>query len=85
MSLPCSVAAGPSPWMACHTRIGVSGISIHSTPVGLIASSTAAVTAGVAAIVPASPTPLTPSEFTGDGVSVRSVLKLGSSAAVGSA
>ena len=40
-------------------------------------------TAGVAAIVPASPTPLTASELTGDGVSVRSVSKLGSSAAVG--
>jgi len=40
---------------------------------------------GVAAIVPASPTPFTPRSLTGDGVSVRSVSKLGSSAAVGSA
>ena len=60
-------------------------MSIHLTPSGASASSTAAVIAGVAAIVPASPTPLTPSELTGDGVSVRSVSKLGSSAAVGSA
>ena len=55
------------------------------TPSGRSASITALVTAGVAAIVPASPTPLTPSELTGHGVSVRSVSKLGSSAAVGSA
>jgi hypothetical protein len=41
------------------------------------------VTAGVAAIVPASPTPFTPSEFTGDGVSVRSVSNDGRSAALG--
>ena len=45
---------------------------------------TAFVTAGEHAIVPASPMPLTPREFVGDGVSVRSVSKLGSSAAVGS-
>ena len=41
--------------------------------------------AGLAAIVPASPTPLTPSELTGDGVSVRSVSNDGTSAALGSA
>ena len=46
---------------------------------------TAFVTAALAAIVPASPTPLTPSELTGDGVSVRSVSNDGSSAALGSA
>ena len=46
---------------------------------------TAFSTAGEAAIVPASPIPLTPSEFTGDGVSVRSVSNDGTSAAVGSA
>ena len=46
---------------------------------------TAFVTAAVAAIVPASPTPLTPSEFVGDGVSVRSVSNDGISSAVGSA
>ncbi|HEX8157985.1 MAG TPA: hypothetical protein VF526_11420 [Solirubrobacteraceae bacterium] len=46
---------------------------------------TALTTTGVAAIVPASPMPLTPSEFAGDFVSVRSVTKLGTSFAVGSA
>ena len=46
---------------------------------------TALVTAGEAAIVPASPTPLTPSVLTGDGVSVRSVSNDGTSAALGSA
>ena len=44
---------------------------------------TALVTAGEAAIVPASPMPLTPSELTGDGVSVRSSSKDGTSAALG--
>ncbi len=34
---------------------------------------TALMTAGEPAIVPASPMPLTPSEFVGEGVSVRSV------------
>ena len=58
---------------------------MKSTPRGRSASMTAFVTAALAAIVPASPTPLTPSELTGDGVSVRSVSKLGSSAALGSA
>src|SRR5919206_3627225 len=74
----------PSPraaWIACHTRIGDSGMSMYVTPSGRSASMTAFTTAGVAAIVPASPTPLTPREFVGDGVSVRSVSKLGSSAA----
>ena len=58
---------------------------MYVTPSGRSASITALVTVGEAAIVPASPTPLTPSVLTGDGVSVRSVSKLGSSAAVGSA
>ena len=60
-------------WIACHTRIGLSGMLMKSTPSGLRASMTALVTAGEAAIVPASPIPLTPSELTGDGVTVRSV------------
>jgi hypothetical protein len=72
-------------WIASYTRTGVCGMSSDSTPSGLSASSTAAATAGVAAIVPASPMPLTPSELVGDGVSVRSVSKRGTSAAVGSA
>ena len=60
-------------------------MSMKSTPTGRSASITALTIAGLAAIVPASPTPLTPSELTGDGVSVRSVSKLGTSAALGSA
>ena len=56
---------------------------MNVTPSGRSASITALVTAGDAAIVPASPTPLTPSELVGDGVSVRSVSKLGRSAALG--
>ena len=56
-SRPCSVARGPPPpsWaasIACRTRIGVNGMSIHSTPSGRRASCTAPATAGVAAIVP---------------------------------
>ncbi len=66
-------------------RIGVSGMSRNVTPSGRRASMTAFVTAAVAAIVPASPTPLTPSVFVGDGVSVRSVSNDGISLAVGSA
>ena len=46
---------------------------------------TALVTAAEAAIVPASPMPLTPSELTGYGVSVRSSSNDGTSAALGSA
>ena len=46
---------------------------MYVTPSGRSASITALVTAALAAIVPASPTPLTPNELTGDGVTVRSV------------
>ena len=70
-------------WIACHTRNGVAGIVSSVTPSGRSASITAFVMAGLAAIVPASPMPLTPSELTGYAVSVRSVSKLGISAAVG--
>lgn len=42
-------------------------------------------TAGVAAMVPASPMPLTPSGLTGDGVQVKCDSNDGSSAAVGTA
>ena len=53
------------------------------TPRWRTASTTALTTAGVEAIVPASPTPLTPSGLDVAGVSVRSVVKCGRSAAVG--
>ena len=58
-------------------------MSRYVTPSWRSASMTALTIAGVAAIVPASPMPLTPSEFDGDFVSVRSVSYDGSSAAVG--
>ena len=54
------------------------------TPSGRSASTMALTTAGVEAIVPASPTPLTPSVLVVAGVSVRSVMKDGRSAADGS-
>ena len=47
------------------------------------ASHTAPTTAGVAAIVPASPIPFTPSGLVGDGVTVRCVWMSGRSGAAG--
>src|ERR1051326_1035282 len=68
-----------------HTASGLSGMSICFTPKGDSASTTALTIAGVAPIVPASPTPFTPSGFTGEGVSVRSVSNHGSCEALGNA
>src|SRR5207245_8575472 len=59
------------------------GMSICVTPKGASASTTALTTAGVDPIVPASPTPLTPNGFTGDGVIVRSSSNSGKSCARG--
>src|SRR6185436_210298 len=70
--------------MACQTRIGEQGISMSLTPRWRTASITALTTAGVDAIVPASPTPLTPSGFVVAGVSVRPVVNDGRSTADGS-
>ena len=47
-------------------------MSMWRTPNGASASTTALTIAGVAPMVPASPTPFTPSGLTGEGVSVRS-------------
>src|SRR5262249_6891230 len=47
--------------IAAHTRAGVAGISMWSTPTARSASTTAFITAGGAPIVPDSPTPLMPS------------------------
>src|SRR5262245_26079310 len=55
-----------------QTRSGLHGIVTSLTPSGRSASTTAFTTAGVDAIVPASPTPFTPSRVCA-GVSVRSV------------
>ena len=71
-------------WMARHTRCEVVGISMSLTPNWRTASSTALTMAGVEAIVPASPTPLTPSGFDVAGVVTVAVSKLGRSAAEGS-
>src|SRR5207244_6811177 len=70
----------PPVWTACHTRSGVQGIWMSFTPYGRSASTIALTTAGVAAMVPASPTPLAPSGWPGAGLSVRSVTSSGRSA-----
>ena len=46
--------------MAFHTRSGVHGMTMSSTPRGRTASTIALTTAGVEAMAPASPTPLVP-------------------------
>ena len=74
----------PGPWIAFHTRSGVHGIWMSLTPRCRTASTTALTTAGVEAIVPASPTPLVPSVLVVDGEVVWSMSKLIVSAAVGS-
>src|ERR1051325_679469 len=70
-----SSTGGASTWslrssIARHTFSGVSGRSMCFTPSGLRASRTALAMAGVAPMVPASPTPLMPSGLTGLGVMV---------------
>ena len=70
-------------WIAVHTRSGVHGMVMSLMPNGRSASTMALTTAGVEAIVPASPTPLVPSEFDVAGDVVWSVMKLIVSAAVG--
>ena len=70
-------------WIAFQTRSGVHGIWMSLTPNWRTASTTALTTAGVEAIVPASPTPLVPSVFVVDGVVLWSTSKLIVSAAVG--
>ena len=68
-----SVGAVPPPWIAFQIRSGVQGMRMSDTPNGRNASTTAFTTAGVDAIVPASPTPLAPRSFVVDGdVDVRS-------------
>src|SRR6266516_4798713 len=59
-------------WIARHTRSGDAGFPTSVTPRWLTASTTALITAGGDAIVPASPIPFTPSGFVVDGVTVRS-------------
>ena len=58
-------------------------MSMSVMPKGDRASMMAFITAGAAAMVPASPTPLTPMGLVGLGVTVVSVTMLGKSAAEG--
>src|SRR6266542_6760079 len=77
---PTSGAGGaPAPWMARHTRSGVHGRSMSVMPNGARASITAFTTAGGDAMVPVSPTPLTPSSFEVEGVSDRPMSTYGTS------
>ena len=69
--LACRLGAGAQSCIARQTFSGVSGVSRCSTPKGRSASITALTTAGVEPMVAASPIPLTPSGFTGVGVTVR--------------
>ena len=66
VGLPVGVAAPDDAcWSAVQTRCGEHGISMSLMPSWRTASTTALTTAGVEAIVPASPTPLTPSALVG--------------------
>src|SRR5207245_2849022 len=58
------------PLMAAHTRSGEAGMSMSRIPNGWRASMTAFMTAGVEAMVPASPMPFTPIGLVGLGVVV---------------
>ena len=70
--------------IALHTRSGVHGIWMSLTPRCRTASTIAFTTAGVEAMVPASPTPLVPSVLVVDGLVVWSMSKEIVSADVGS-
>ena len=69
--------------MACHTALGVAGMSMWLTPSGRSASSMALITAGGAPIAPASPQPFTPSGLNGVGVQRVATWKDGRSSARG--
>src|SRR5215210_3345862 len=60
-------------WIVRQTFSGVSGMSMCRMPSGASASTTALTTAGAAAIVPASPAPLTPSGLTVDDQGIDDV------------
>src|SRR5882672_8088248 len=70
---------------ARHTRSGVAGMSIASTPAGLSASRIAAMIVCGAAMQPACPEPLTPSGLARVGRSISSMSKYGKSSARGRA
>src|SRR5205807_8280381 len=58
--------------IARHSFSGVAGSSTGGAPIAASALLTAFITAGIAPIVPASPTPLTPSGFLSVGVEFSS-------------
>src|SRR5919108_313140 len=70
-------------WICFQRRSGEAGMSTCLMPSGASASQTALMTAAVAAIVPASPIPLTPRSLVGDGVTVFSECTSGTSFIVG--
>src|SRR5436309_1319406 len=71
--------------IARHTRSGVAGISMCSTPSSASASTTALIVAASAGVVPPSPPPRKPSGFVVEGTSLISVVKFGRLSARGSA
>src|SRR5437867_3457841 len=75
--------APPLRCINCQSFCGVAGIATSRTPNGCSASTIAFITAGVEAIVPASPIPFVPNGFTGLGVKVAASSKDGRSDAVG--
>src|SRR5438309_4136891 len=75
--------APPLRCISAQSFCGVAGIATSLTPNGSSASTMAFMTAGVEAIVPASPTPLVPSGLTGLGVTVAASSYEGRSDAVG--
>ena len=70
-------------WICFHNRSGLAGMSTCLMPSGVSASVMALMTAALAAMVPASPIPFTPSSLTGVGVTVLSSVMVGISLAVG--
>ena len=68
----------------CQSLSGLAGMSTCLIPSGLSASQIALITAALAAIVPASPIPFTPSSLVGDGVTVWSRISGGISPIDGS-
>src|SRR3989475_615545 len=73
-----------APFIMCQSLSGVAGMSTCLMPSGLSASQMALITAALAAMVPASPIPLTPKELVGEGVTVWSRLSGGISPIPGS-
>src|SRR5690348_682017 len=66
-----------APLIIAQSLSGLAGMSTCLMPSGLSASQIALMTAALAAIVPASPMPLTPRSLVGDGVTVWSRLIVG--------